>query len=374
MTYVLRLDWATMLFDRGTVDTDRIEKTLCGVDAKWKRLGRSENAPLSSPLGMRYMNDCGSPDRPHKLEVSGVGCQKFELTLPSLLGLGGHHFSRLDFAFDVLMDRSAWKGFLTDCFAASMNSDRQRKRYRLSGEGEAMTVYIGQRTSPKFFRIYNKTLQDRRYTLLDADGHPVDYDPEKQCVIRYEIELHRFKSVGKCDRVFDPSPAFEWYYSEDEAAARRLHDEVRSMWLSFGNEVLLPQGFADAEFVNKASCKREILCKSEEEKLEKVQAELHDFPHSFDHSMTYVAEHFGHYIPYILADDELRKKVFLECELRFGFVPEFYFECSKPQGWDDLQDVVDDTEIPWPLWEVGPDDQYVIDKNITEGGKNQWSL
>lgn len=375
MKYTLRLDYATMLFDSGSVSPGIIQDKLAGVDAHWVRKGRSDNAPLWSPLGMRYVNDCGAPDRPHKLEVSGVGCNKFELTLPSLLGLGGHHFSRLDFAFDVIMDRDQWKEFLKKCFMSSLDSERQRKRYRLAGEGEAMTVYIGSRTSPKFFRIYNKTMQDRQYVYEDAEGHIVNYDTDNQCVIRYEVELHRWRSMSKYgEREYDPSPAFEWYYSDDEEDRRLLHDEVRFLWLSFGNEVLLPQGFAESEFVNKASRKTEILCnKSEAEKLEIVKAALHDYPHSFDRSMQYVADHFGHYIPYILMDEKLRKQVFAQCELRFGFAPDYYFETTKPAGWDDLEDIEDETDIPWPL-EVGPDDQYVIDKDITERRLNQWSL
>lgn len=379
MTYQLRLDYATFCFQRGEMSAQKVQDVLCGGDVSWRKCGLYDGSPVISPLGLRYQHNCGYSERPHKLQVSGVGCEHFALTLPDLREAAENHFSRLDFAFDVVMSRRDWKVFLGNCFIDSMDSERQRKRYRLAGDGEAMTVYIGSRVSSKFFRIYNKTLEDPKYTFedaLDPNNTDVDVDDE-HCVIRYEVELHRQRQVHHDRTVeFDPSSAFDWYYSPDPADHDRLHDEIKRLWLSFGNDILLPEGFENAEFVDRVSKNKNFVRNlSHDEKLENVQAVLHDYPHSFEKSLQYVTERFGAYIPYILADESYRRQAFQACELKFGFCPEYYFETSKPSGWNDLDDECDlDPEIPWAWVEASAADQDVIDESFERRYKNQWSL
>lgn len=375
MRVVMRLDYATMNFSAGMMSVDEVSNKLAGSSEVfcWTKKGITDNAPLYSPLGLRYMHNNGYAPMPHKLEVSGVGCRKFLYTLPQLR-TEDMRFSRLDFAFDLIMKRDAWKDFLGNCFVASLFSDRNYKRYKLSGTGEAMTVYIGSRISPKYFRIYNKTLQDAKYEYRDGDGNVHDL-AEDECVIRYEVELHRWKATGKELRIFDPSPCFDWYYSDDPADHERLHEEIKRMWISFGDDVLLPEGFETMEIVDLTQLEANVKFCSKNaevsnEALQRVQDALHDYPHSFDRTLSFVVDRFGKYIPYILADDDYREACFRACENKFGFVPDFYMESVKRYNYDDdLQDIAMD--IPQDWIESEPEDQLLIDSDF-ERRCNQW--
>lgn len=346
---VIRLDYATVNFAPGSMSTYKVSQKLLGGDGLfWKQKGISENSPLYSPLGLRWMENNGFAEMPHKLEISGVGCTHFLMVLPDLVSDVEHRFSRLDFAFDVLVSRAAWRAFICRAFESSLNSDRERKCYRLSGQGEAMTIYIGSRRSAKFFRIYNKTLEDPKYQFVQ-DGQEIEV-PDDMCVIRYEVELKRHKVTAQNDmRIFDPSPAFSWYYGDSEAQAR-LCEEIRKMWLSFGDEVLLPEGFENAEircFVQNEN----FVQKTVSERLEEVKDKLHGYPRSFEHTLDFLVSRYGKYLPYIVADADYMSECHEACKMAFGFVPEYYLEASKPSGFYDLDDSPaaqnDLLDIPW---------------------------
>lgn len=346
---VIRLDYATVNFAPGSMSSSKVSKKLLGGDSLfWNRKGLNENSPLYSPLGLRWMENNGYAEMPHKLEISGVGCTHFSTVLPELVNDTEHRFSRLDFAFDVLVSRASWRSFICKAFESSLNSDRERKCFRLSGQGEAMTIYIGSRRSPKFFRIYNKTLEDPKYTFLQ-DGQEIAV-PDDMCVIRYEVELKRHNVHSQNDiRIYDPSPAFEWYYGDDNDQAR-LCEEIRKLWLSFGDDVLLPDGFESAEM----SCLMQnsyFASKTSAERLEEVRENLHEYPRSFEHTLGFLVSRYGKYLPYIISDADYLRECEVACEAAFGFVPEYYIEPSKPSGFYDLDELPialnDRLECPW---------------------------
>lgn len=353
--YQLRLDWATMNFDAGTMDRITASKKLAGASEllRWTSKGVSDNERYVSPLGLRWLGNSGWAEAPHKLECTGVGCEHFAATLPALRDRECSHFSRLDFAFDVVMDRAAWRDFVCKAFSASMFSDRQRKQFRLTGTGEAMTIYIGNRCGSKFFRIYNKTLQDAKYEYHDAESDEVVPLDDNQCVIRYEVELHRKKRIdGNHVRLFDPSGMFDAYYSVDPADEKALFDTIRNMWLSFGDEILLPDGFAEAEFSRRITNKTKnfVALQTEDgqvEAREEVKATLHEYPHTFDRTLQFVVQRYGAYIPYILADKEYVNDCLALCEVRFGFVPECVV-IDPPAGWYEMteDETEEDDDIP----------------------------
>lgn len=343
-TIVVRLDYATVNFAPGSMSSGKVSKMLVGGDSLfWRQKGLSENSPLYSPLGLRWMENNGYAELPHKLEISGVGCTKFALVLPDLVNEAEHRFSRLDFAFDVLVSCAAWRSFICRAFEASLNSERQAKCFRLSGQGEAMTIYIGSRRSPKFFRIYNKTLEDPKYTFVQ-DGVETEV-PDGMCVIRYEVELKRHNVHAQNDiRIYDPSPAFEWYYGDEDHQAL-LCEEIRKLWLSFGDEVLLPDGFASAE-IECMTQNAYFASKSSAERLEIVRENLHDYPRSFEHTLGFLVSRYGKYIPYIVADRDYMRDCELSCKAEFGFVPDYYLESSKPAGFYDIDETFSPEDVP----------------------------
>lgn len=352
--YVLRLDYATFAFTPNSVDLNRVQQALSGgLDLGFRQFGTYVSSPFQSPLGLYYKPDCGSKENPHILQVSGSACEHFRETLPVLgkvLFDGGEqaHFRRLDFAFDVIMSRSDWRKYLSDCFLYSMEQNRQRKKFLLQGSGEAMTIYIGSRNSDRYFRVYNKTLQDPSYIFVNSDGSSVDVSDD-YCVIRYEIEFKRVNRTRSGLRVVsDPSPMFHWYYDDSQL----LFDEVKKLWLSFGNEVMLPADFESSSFVTDIDARHlhpligDIVSSYKEVCFANVSARLHDYPHSFQRSLEFAARRYGAYVPYILRDQrllDLCKQAALE---RFGFDIDFFIDFDDSVRFE-FEDLPEDACPPW---------------------------
>ena len=123
---------------------------------------------------------------------------------------------------------------------------RKSKRYVVHADGDSSTVYIGARSSDRYFRIYNKSLEDPLYQLLDPlSGDPLDV-PDDSYIVRYEVELKRkARSLRGQDVTLNLKPYFESYFAD----GKLLCDELRKIWLSFGNDIVLPPEFADSEIV-----------------------------------------------------------------------------------------------------------------------------
>lgn len=352
-TYVIRLDYATFAFTRDSVNLGKIQQCLsCGVDLRFRQFGTSEHSPLQSPYGLYYKPECGSIENPHVLQVSGVGCEHFRETLPCLAKVlrdGGEqaHFRRIDLCFDVIMKRSEWRSYLAKCFTYSMENQRKRKKFLLQGSGEAMTVYIGSRYSPRYFRVYNKSLQSPSYEFVSPDG-TISSVADDQCVIRYEIEslwqsrwLHGEKAYS------DPSPLFDWYYSDSEFLSRY----VRESWLSFASDFMLPDDFENAEFVTDISVRNlhpleDIASPYSDVVFANVSARKDCAPYSFDKSLEYAASHYGAYVPYILRDERLLSICRDAAREKFGLDIGFsvYFH---DQALDEFEELPDDSFSPW---------------------------
>lgn len=148
----------------------------------------------------------------------------------------------------ILMSKSAWRMFLSQCFAHQLETmdTRKAKRYVVHADGDSSTVYIGARSSDRYFRIYNKSLEDPQYQLLDPlSGDPLVV-PEDSYIVRYEVELkRRVRTIKGVDMTLDLKPYFESYFAD----GKLLCDELRKIWLSFGNDIVLPAGFGEAEIV-----------------------------------------------------------------------------------------------------------------------------
>lgn len=351
-TYVIRLDYATFAFTRDSVNLGKIQQCLSGgADLGFRQFGISENSPLHSPYGLYYKPECGSIENPHVLQVSGVGCEHFRETLPCLAKVlrdGGKqaHFRRIDLCFDVIMERSKWRSFLAKCFTYSMENQRQRKKFLLQGSGEAMTVYIGSRNSERYFRVYNKTLQSPSYDFVSSDGtiSPVSDD---LCVIRYEIEskwMPRWRKGVKV--VSDPSPLFDWYYSDSEFLARY----VRDSWLSFGSSVLLPDDFENAQFVTDISVRNlhpveDIASPYSDVVFANAYARKDCAPFSFEKTLEYAASHYGAYVPYILRDERLVSICCDAAREKFGL--DIGFSVYFHDHLDEFEELPDDSYSPW---------------------------
>lgn len=356
----LMLDYATFNFDEGTRSSRDLSDLLAGgTDLMFRRAGMSDNAPLVSPFGLYWKENNGWAARPHRLDVSGIGCHKFAVTLPRLRDSEHQHFSRLDFAFDVPVSVYKWRNMLANAFETSLTIENRRKKYSLTGSGEAMTLYVGSRKCAKFFRVYNKTLEDKSYTYYDDDGNDVAVE-DGYYIIRYEVELKRHKLKNfRGEYIFDPSSLFDLYYSDSEEDRAKLLDFIRSAWRDYLPAEYLP----DLEALT-LSKKLKFCSISEEDKpavLQKVKDEIYVGAQSFDSTVRYVAERFGKYIPWILADDVLRERCFDDCMRWSGFSPDFEIREREP-GWTDVdEDIDEEDEFPREWLSIVSDGQYQFD-------------
>lgn len=374
MKTVVKLDYATFAFEKGSISIPKIEDVLAQCDLHFVQTSNaSENSPYNSPAGLFYKPNNGAKQSPHSLQVSGHGCELFRSTLPRLASLmqDGHefgHFSRLDFCFDVVMTKKRWREFYLGVILASVdeinNPDKARKvrKFMYQGYGDSTTVYIGRRTaSAVFCRIYNKSLQDPEKKFCAASGELLGC-PDDSYIIRYELELKYTSRVNSSGRtVYDPSPLF-WYYYEDPD---KLFAYLRKVWNRYGNASLLPVGWEDMEFVTDIEARRIPFIKDYLRPLSVDLAQKFSVSiHTEEQKMSYVANVFGHrIIDILLYRPEL---LFLACckweqfyNERLPFSPLALtqdvaeFSESSRIAFDEFRESADD---PSPFSEVGFDD------------------
>lgn len=343
--YVVKMDYCTMAFTAGTCSLQALSNCLAGdTDLHWMQIYNSEKSPYHSPLGLYYNDACGSVQNPHVARISGVGCEHFRTTLPILydrLQTGGDqaHITRLDFCFDILMTKSAWRSFLAQCFAHQLETmdTRKAKRYVVHADGDSSTVYIGARSSDRYFRIYNKSLEDPQYQLLDPlFGDPLEV-PEDSYIVRYEVELKRkTRTKNGVDMTLDLKPFFESYYSDGSL----LCDELRKIWLSFGNDIVLPPEFADSVLVTDIvsygiPCDGDTISPPREVLYANIAARYHEYPHEFESKLSYAADKYGKYIPYILQNKELFRRCLARAYSEYGWDIPIYIEIGGRNKLDD---------------------------------------
>lgn len=325
MKYMLRLDYVTMNFEAGSMNANLIRDNLAspGIDFCWKRIGLKETSPLHSPFGVFFNPQTGFSERPHCVQISGVGCTKFERTLPYLRKAAPNHISRIDFAFDVVLTHDQWKEYIKYAFSSSLDSDRKQRKFSLTGSGLDMTIYIGARRSERFFRIYNKTLQDPNYVYYDESGEPVTLS-NNEYVIRYEVEFHRFRRTLRGEKVLiDPTWMFDSYYSDSSAA---VCSEVLKYWSLYGDACLLPPDFENIEL--ECLSTTHLFCCDEGESFSEAVSifdhaqaveNLHEMPRSYQNTVDYVFDKFSPYIPIILSDYNDCQIMMQRARIKFGW-------------------------------------------------------
>ena len=74
-----------------------------------------------------------------------------------------------------------------------------------------------------------------------------------------------------------------------------------------------------------------------------IAARYHEYPHEFDSKLSYVADRFGKYVPYILQNKELFRRCIARAYSAYGWdipiyieigeqlEPVEFFECSVPE-------------------------------------------
>lgn len=373
MKTVVKLDYATFAFEKGSISIPQIEDSLAQCDLHFAQTSNaSENSPYNSPAGLFYKPNNGAKLCPHSLQVSGHGCELFRPTLPRLASLmechEWGHFSRLDFCFDVVMTKQRWREYYLGVISASvddMNFPEKARKVRkimYQGYGDSTTVYIGRRTSSAVFcRIYNKSLQDPDKKLCMASGEFLAC-PDDSYIIRFELELKYTSRVRSGSRsVYDPSPLFWFYYEDPE----KLFVYLRKVWNRYGNEILLPDGWENMQFVTDLdACGIQYTDDYWRPLSDDLAKKFSSSIHTEEQKMCYVANVFGHrIIDILLYRPEL---FFLVCckweqfyNERLPFSPlEFtkevaqFFESSRIAA-EEFAELADD---PSPFSEVGFDD------------------
>ncbi len=375
MKYVVRLDYASLLFAPGTIDLPRISSALTGDDdlLTWQPHAKPENVdartPLSCPDGLYFRPDCGYDKAPHYLAISGCACEHFRSTLPALADIAystspNTHFKRLDFNFDVRMSKKQWRAYLADVFVHQW--DTRRTKIVLMGSGDASTVYVGARASEIYCRVYNKSLEDPDFRGLNPDGSPMIPDDDEY-LIRYEIEFkYKTRMVGGRDASYDPSPLFGSYYGDPSA----LYAEISRVWQEKVDSVVLPAGFETAEFVTDLSVSNLPVWTLDNQipERKRIIAQNTDFVQKDFWKKLRFSRRFAPYFPYYFCHPEWIADALRLARARFGFQGSVELVYTPPK-FDDINDLSFDDlgEIPDFLFPNG--EEY---ENITfdEGGFN----
>lgn len=324
------------------MDIEEVSETLAGEEAmlnnalKWACKSRTGLGPLYSPFGLRWQEDNGYEAAPHTLEISGVGCSKFRETLPILRQRSRPvgYFSRLDFAYEVVFSKSWWRYIVKDAIERTFSpeyEEKKYKQYRFTGAGDAITIYIGSRKGSKFFRIYNKSLQDSSYQYRNPETGEVQKLDDDEYIIRYEVELKRHKvTSGNSVRLYDPTPMFDAYYSECAEERKKLIQQVITLWCDYADEKLLPGFVEDVEsFVieeNAHFVKKPYSVYDMRRATETVQNHLFVRPSTWDRTAQYVVGKYGKYIPIIMADTAWNETCWRMSEEQLGYTPEMMLQ------------------------------------------------
>lgn len=378
MKTVVKLDYASFAFERGSISIPKIEDALAQCDLHFVQTSNaSVNSPYSSPAGLFYKPNNGAKQSPHSLQVSGHGCELFRSTLPRLASLMQEgrefgHFSRLDFCFDVVMSKQRWREFYLGVISASVDEmnypekARKVRKFMYQGYGDETTVYIGRRSSSAAFcRIYNKSLQDPQSVyngVYNGSCGELLSVPDDSYIIRYELELKYTSRVNSSGRtVYDPSPLFWFYYEDPE----KLFAYLRKVWNRYGNDTLLPDGWEDMEFITDIVARglhfsKDLFHPLCDDLAKKFSVSIH----TEEQKMSYVSNVFGHrVIDILLYRPDL---LFLACckweqfyNERLPFSPLALtqeiaqFSESSRIAVEEFHEFVDD---PSPFSEVGFDD------------------
>ena len=359
----MKLDYVT--FNFAAMDLDSLSKSIFGGQSMgFSHISRSnalDGRPLnecqcSSPsLGLFWHPNNGFSEHPFTLQVSGVGCSKLAPVLPILRHCcGDHHISRLDFAIDILVSKSEWRstvrGVIDYCFD-QQDAGRKAKLLSYSGNADATTIYCGSRSSPYYFRIYNKSLEASDYQFYDGDQ--LVEVPSDCYVIRYEIELKRFRRTLRGEKILiDPTPLFDLYYSSDPFDHAQLSDYIMQLWKSYAADFAPVIGDSDLTpvwFSHKTEILFNVPPAESSDALAVVVGSAAYEPFNFDRSVQYVLQHYGKYIPYIVCDSKLYRLCVNSAKVAFTFVPDLLIEdVSHESGYSDFSDP--DQDLPFSLY------------------------
>lgn len=381
----LRMDWVTfglpIKYNNlgepvGAYDVGKLLTNDSDMWIKRNQYGTS----LKSEYGCYWMENSGWAEKPQKLEVSGVGCDKLMATLPVLREEYSHHglspeynldgscvddvcsVTRIDFAMDFVMTRSEWREICIDTYLRGLDGVKSSKVRRITtdGKGLAQTTYWGDRSEGKYFRIYNKSLEDPEYQYIDSNGDVVDIGEDKY-IIRYELQIKRRVNNPKSGRqVSEPLRLFDYYYSQDPSDFDKLVDYIRKSW-AYGldkDDIVFCDDFWDADVWSHLSTKYRFCCEqgtdfaemSDVELAEYVKENKHCEPRTFDKTLQYFVKYWGHYLPYIVADERLWRRCLLACWSKHLYEPDIRIDYHpsgvqlEEIGYFDLDD-----DFPWDL-------------------------
>lgn len=343
MNIPLKVDYCAMSFPYNTFSPDDVNDMLVGDEVnlftpigKKNDVGIIENPTFyTSEHGVTIQPDNGNRvnDLRESIRFSGAGCDKFQRFFPYLYQHYAPNISRLDFAFDVDMSIIEWSRYLeTAWYQLKDGEPKQRKKISivLGSGGDDSTVYIGNRRSAYFFRVYNKTLQ-------------LHEKPENgKYKIRFEVEIKRKSLTRNGERVlYNPNKFFELYYFDkfDE-----LTEELKSLWLSFGEDWLLPEWF-NKTFYFVASGGVFLLPDADSNSLLVTKKELAESVQDYERTSNYHFYQDAKYVMGWLLDQnkiKLIKQAFKDLHgFEIDFDIQIYYECIDEINKFELEDPPD---------------------------------
>lgn len=359
--YMLRMDYCTIGMDEQTGNVVDVTTALTGCQPDdWKNIYDSQNDDkmiYNSKLGgLRWQENSGYAKKPRQLELKGTSFDALPTTISSWLPdmlKKDINVSRVDFAIDLIVVKREWTRFVDDFMdykdreCQDKMSGKRRPAFLPSTDvrygGAATTLYVGTRKSCKFYRTYNKSLQNPNYRPIDRDGRFVDV-PDDCFVIRAELQLNR-KTLHIGDTKYEFSVA-ELAKSYADGNLQYCGDWVLNQWAGLSQQGIpviddlleLYSGRAEcfSELATKAlfcsnlpetdspdddtildSTDGSTLCWRPIEIYKKIGV----VDNSIEACIRWIGKQYGHYIPFMLADVSDVEAMYLKCYEKFHFIP-----------------------------------------------------
>lgn len=332
----LKIDYLSINFPENTFTPISLKNAIAPEDMIFNPVGKhgEESSFWTSPFGVQFRKNNGFQNM-QTVYFSGNGMKHFESSALALYKKYGTSIARLDFAFDIDMTIADWREFIKSVFCDSMDSDRKNKKYNLitGTEKDACTVYIGSRRSPYFFRIYNKTLEQRE----KAENGVYK--------IRYECEMKRFTRIRRGEKQeYNPHVWYENYYNDDWSWV----SEYKKLLSSYIPECALPCSIEELELIKPQNF---LFCCVQSESISSAKAvsvqSVYTESSDFNRTLNYLTDRFGKYIPFIIMNTGMMNYCLQKANEFTGF--KYIFEGSV---------FVDDSEYLSPFELIDKEDEW----------------
>lgn len=255
--------WFSQMMSYGAVKSFAVHKLVFEVKAEdaFKLCGDDINDVSFFDVKLPYIRLSAQGEACDNLRSLGVNVEqlcfnKLDLPLDCV-----YHFTRCDFAFDLLDYKPRLIEDLIDCanqygkwdFSGCHVIVGQSRPLTFSARtGDQKTVYIGKGGSNKCLRVYDKKMQSEQRGIYNSENfkhyNSLQYMPESW--IRMELQLRREKITHDVLSIADAQGIFKWIFEEFAIRAGEGNNKpVTDLWLNLFDWEKIPLIIQNANYI-----------------------------------------------------------------------------------------------------------------------------